>query len=546
VKLTLSAALALCLAAACIAVGSATQTCEFHVGPVFIELDGSAQSRSVAIDTQPGCAWTVAASENWIHPGTAGGSGSGVIPYQVDAIASYLPLRQGFILVRWNTVTAGQNLVVTQTAGPCTAVFFPAPGPTSSLTHGWKGASASFWVLAEPPFSGEWRVASAPDWIAFRFPTPGLTGHGDGSVLFSTAPNPSTSPRDGAVTFCNGRSLVVHQAGRTLRGGDAVPADVDSDGIADPVVYRPSTGTWYALRSSSGYSYGDYLQVLWGASTTIPMPGDYDGDNTMDVAVYDPNGLFGSAPAGNWNVLYSSGGYAQATRTSYPFPTDAFNYRPQNLPLMADFNGDNRPDFVTFRPDSGEWSVALTDFRFPSKLPENFPSGEYNGRWQWGLGGDIAVPADYDGDRLADLAVWRPSNGTWYVRFSTESYSFGTARAYQWGLAGDQPIVGDFDGDGRSDLTVWRPSEGNWYIVYSSQGYSPAAMGRIQWGLPGDIPVANDYDGDGRLDPAVWRPSNGTWYLLMSSQGYSYATYRSIQWGLPGDIPLSARITRSQ
>jgi len=546
VKLALSAALALCLAATCIAVGSATQTCEFHVGPVFIELDGSAQSRSVAIDTQPGCAWTVATATPWLHLGIAGGSGSGVIPFQVDAIAGFLPLRQGGILVRWNTVTAGQNLFVTQTAGPCTAIFFPATGPTSSLAHGWKGGSASFEVLAEPAFSGEWRIASAPDWITFRSPVLGRTGHGDGSALFATAPNPSPSPRDGVVAFCNGRSLVVHQAGRTPRGGDAVPADVDGDGLADPVVYRPSTGFWYALRSSSGYSYFDQFQVIWGTSTTIPMPGDYDGDNKMDVAVYDQNGIFGAAPAGNWNIRYSSDNFSHASRTSFAFPVEGYNYTPQNLPLMADFNGDNRPDFVTFRPDSGEWSVALTDFGIPSKLPEHFPSGEYNGRWQWGLGGDIAVPADYDGDRLADLAVWRPSNGTWYIRLSTEGYSVATARVYQWGLPGDIPIVNDFDGDGRADLVVWRPWEGNWYIKLSSRGFDPAAWALIQWGLPGDIPMANDYDGDGIADPAVWRPSSGTWYLLLSSQAYNPATARVIQWGLPGDIPLSARITRSQ
>src|SRR5678816_3086169 len=90
-----------------------------------------------------------------------------------------------------------------------------------------------------------------------------------------------------------------------------------------------------------------------------------------------------------------------------------------------------------------------------------------------------------------------------------------TAREYQWGLPGDRPIAGDFDGDHRTDLCVWRPSDGAWYIAYSSQGYSHAASTRVQWGLPGDVPVSGDYDGDGRTDLAVWRPSNGTWYILL-------------------------------
>jgi hypothetical protein len=133
---------------------------------------------------------------------------------------------------------------------------------------------------------------------------------------------------------------------------------------------------------------------------------------------------------------------------------------------------------------------------------------------------------DFDGDGTADISVYRPSTGTWFI-FNTGS---NTASVVGWGQPGDLPIEGDFDGDKRSDFTVFRPSTGQWFRFNSSNNQVVIAT----FGQNGDKPMAGDFDKDGKSDLAVFRPSDGNHYVFRSSDNGVSIT----AWGGAGDVPI--------
>jgi 6-phosphogluconolactonase (cycloisomerase 2 family) len=321
--------------------------------------------------------------------------------------------------------------------------------------------------------------------------------------------NPGTGVLSAPVVQpLNTMGAVGRITGVTMASSGGSPiGDFDGDAKSDITVFRPSTGGWHVLKSSTNYTTSQSFS--WGNSTDVPVPGDYDGDGKVDPAIFRPS-------TGLWAVLKSSTNYTTSFTASWGVSTDK--------PVPGDFDGDGKADPAVFRPSTGGWFVLKSSTNYTTSFGVS-----------WGLSTDVPLQADYDGDGKADPTIFRPSTGLWAVLMS--STNFTTSFTKSWGLSTDVPVPGDFDGDGKTDPAVFRPSTGGWFVLKSSTNYT-TSFG-VSWGLSTDVPAPADYDGDGKFDPAIFRPSTGLWAILQSSTGF--ATSVSKSWGLSTDVPINKR-----
>lgn len=229
--------------------------------------------------------------------------------------------------------------------------------------------------------------------------------------------------------------------------------------------------------------------------------------------------------------------------------------------VLFDFDGDGRTDISLYRPGT---------FKVFSRTPSYFWVLRSSDRQvqviPWGIGGDIAAPADYDNDGKTDPAIfrWYDENqadpwvaADYWINYSSGGH--GVVRLHGWGMV----LSRNFFGDGRAEPGIFelRVDETNpgepcflWHFLLLPDDESIPAQDRrfikdVQDSCDGDpvarIPALGDYNNDGISDLAVYVPGNrtrriGSFHIWTSpfEPGYTepdIIQYVNVQFPIPGD-----------
>ena len=265
----------------------------------------------------------------------------------------------------------------------------------------------------------------------------------------------------------------------------------------DPTVFQRGTGNW-KIAFAGENTVGNYQ---WGWNNVEAVPGDYDGDGTNDLAIFNQSD-------GRWYIRKVNGDI---------IAWEVYWGWPGVRPVSGDYDGDGKSDLAIFDQNTGRWFIQTVDRK------------QIAWSTNWGWPGVEPVSGDYNGDGKSDLAIFDQNTGRWFIRELT-----GGVIAWQmfWGWPGVRPVTGDYDGDGTDDLAIFDQNTGRWFIETVNQ---QILVWEQWWGFAGCTPVSGDYDDDGTSDRVVYYEPSGTWYFNLSGGGTDIVG----PWGGTGWSPVS-------
>jgi hypothetical protein len=272
-------------------------------------------------------------------------------------------------------------------------------------------------------------------------------------------------------------------------------------------VSTPSFGAAQSFSVGSGQGIGPHPDTV--------AVGDFNGDGKPDLAVANMNEgtvsiLLNTTPTGSSAVSFT----AQQTFVVGSGPGQL---------VVADFNGDGKPDVAVVNENDNTVSVLLNT----TPIGVSIPSFAAQQTFAVGSGPRSLVAADINSDGKPDLAVTNINDKTVSVLLNTTPMGGGTATfaPQQTFAVGTEPIsvaAADLNGGGKPDLAVVNIVDNSVSVLMNltTNGATTATFAAQRTFAAGASPAwvtVADFNGDGKPDLAIADSGSGSVSVLVNT-----------------------------
>ena len=229
---------------------------------------------------------------------------------------------------------------------------------------------------------------------------------------------------------------------------EVVTGDFNNDGKTDIAVASSSTNEIVVFPGNGtiNFSTATRKNYLVGTAPQSLIVGDFDGDNTLDIACANQSSGNATVLLNKGDGTFPSGFNVAGTASSKP-----------NSVATGDLNGDGKDDVVTAN-DNGSFSVYLANGTGLGTVATTSTPANTLAK--------VVQLADLNHDGNLDLLVAVANSGnspaptSLLVYFGNGDGTFGTPTLYNTGGYSPQTIsVADLNGDGYPDVIVAHNSE---------------------------------------------------------------------------------------
>ena len=256
--------------------------------------------------------------------------------------------------------------------------------------------------------------------------------------------NPATSVFYLRNTNDSGYADTRFEYGPANAGWIPIAGDWDGNGTVTIGLYNPQTSVFYLHNTNTGGYADTHFQYgpagLPVGSQWIPIAGDWDGNGTDTIGLYNP--VTSTFYLRNTN----DSGYADVT----------FAYGPAGagwIPIAGDWDGNGTDTLGLYNPATSTFYLRNT-----TSLQGPNDKGYADVAFAYGPAGAgwIPIAGDWDGNGTDTLGLYNPATSTFYLRNTTslqgpndKGYADVTF-AYGAANAGWLPIAGDWNGPGNA------------------------------------------------------------------------------------------------